>query len=92
MTGVFTAPDAQVVVGFLVLIGSLAALWAQNRRTHRDNRSDHAETAQKVNRLLTGQTEIKADVAELHADVRDHGARLRVLEQIPHPEGDSHAS
>ena len=80
MIAVFTAPDAQVIGAILVLTGTLSALFVQNRRTHRDNRLDHADTASKVNKLLVGQTEIKADVADIKADVRDHRQRIRQLE------------
>ena len=81
----FSAPDAQVLVGMLTLLGALAALWVQNRRTHRDNRNDHAETAAKVDLLVAGQAEIKDDLREVRADVRHHGDRLRSLEQLAAP-------
>lgn len=90
---VFADSDATVIVGLLMLVGTLAGLFAQNRRTHRDNRSDHAtvakvvaDTAAKVDRLVDGQIDIKADVLDIKADVRDHGDRLRHLETpVPRP-------
>jgi hypothetical protein len=93
MTAVFTAPDAAVLGSVLVLVGTLAGLFMQNRRTHRENRSDHADTAIKVDRLLKAQGDIaadvrdvKADVTDVKAEVRDHGQRLRALEQpTPRP-------
>ena len=57
MTAIGTA-DAQVIVGLFVLIGTLAGLFVQNRKTHRENRSDHADTAAKVDRLLEAQGDI----------------------------------
>jgi|GEM_PF-3256616 len=80
MTAVFSAPDAAVVGSVLVLIGTLAGLFVQNRRTHRENRSDHADTSAKVDRLLAAQSDIAADVRDVKSDVRDHGVRLRALE------------
>jgi hypothetical protein len=84
--------DAQVIVGLFVLIGTLAGLFVQNRRTHRENRSDHADTAmavgdtaRKVDRLLEAQGDIAADVREVKAEVRHHGERLRHLEAAAKP-------
>jgi hypothetical protein len=84
MTAIGTA-DAQVIVGLFVLIGTLAGLFVQNRRTHRENRSDHADTSAKVDRLLEAQGDIAADVREVKAEVRYHGERLRVLEAAAKP-------
>lgn len=86
MTALGTA-DAQVIVGLFVLIGTLAGLFVQNRKTHRENRSDHADTSAKVDRLLEAQGDIAADVRETKAEVRYHGERLRNLEAaaIPKP-------
>lgn len=92
MTAVFSAPDATVIGSVLALVGALAALFVQNRRTHRDNRADHsvvaqvvADTAAKVDRLIDGQVEIKADVHDIKAEVRHHGERLRHLEAVATP-------
>jgi hypothetical protein len=92
MTAVFSAPDAAVLGSVLVLIGTLAGLFMQNRRTHRENRSDHADTAAKVDQLLKAQgvigadvADVKADVIDVKAEVRDHGQRLRALEQPATP-------
>jgi hypothetical protein len=84
MTAIATA-DAQVIVGLFVLIGTLAGLFVQNRKTHRENRSDHADTSAKVDRLLEAQGDIAADVREVKAEVRFHGERLRVLEAAAKP-------
>ena len=81
MTAIGTA-EAQVVVGLFVLIGTLAGLFVQNRKTHRENRSDHADTSAKVDRLLEAQGDIAADVREVKAEVRFHGERLRHLEAV----------
>lgn len=85
MTAVFSSPDAAVVGSVLVLIGTLAGLFVQNRRTHRENRSDHADTSAKVDRLLEAQSDIAADVRDVKSDVRDHGVRLRALEAVAKP-------
>ena len=84
MTAIGTA-DAQVIVGLFVLIGTLAGLFVQNRKTHRENRSDHADTAAKVDRLLEAQGDIAADVRDVKSEVRFHGERLRVLEAAAKP-------
>jgi hypothetical protein len=84
MTAIGTA-DAQVIVGLFVLIGTLAGLFVQNRKTHRENRSDHADTSAKVDRLLEAQGEIAADVRDVKSEVRDHGVRLRALEAVAKP-------
>lgn len=81
----FADGDAQVMVAIVSLVGVLAALWVQNRRTHRENRSDHADTATKVDRLLAAQSDIAADVRDVKSDVRDHGVRLRALEAATTP-------
>lgn len=80
MIAVFSEADAAVIGSVLALVGVLAALWVQNRKTHRENRSDHADTAAKVDQLLEAQGGIAADVRDVKADVRDHGHRLRTLE------------
>jgi hypothetical protein len=84
MTAIGTA-DAQVIVGLFVLIGTLAGLFVQNRRTHRENRSDHLDTSRKVDRLLEAQGDIAADVRDVKAEVRHHGERLRHLEAAAKP-------
>jgi len=84
MTAIATA-EAQVIVGLFVLIGTLAGLFVQQSRIHKDNRSDHADTAAKVDRLLDAQGDIAADVREVKAEVRFHGERLRVLEAAAKP-------
>ena len=91
MTAIGTA-DAEVIVGLFVLIGTLAGLFVQGRKIHRENRSDHAvvaqvvaDTAAKVDRLIDGQIDIKADVSDIKAEVRHHGERLRHLEAAATP-------
>lgn len=92
MSAVFADSDATVVVALIGLVGALAALFAQNRKTHRDNRADHAsvakvvaDTAAKVDGLVGGQAEIRADVRDIRSEVRSHGDRLRRLEVVPKP-------
>jgi hypothetical protein len=80
VTAVVSSGDATVIAAVLALIGGLSGLYVQQRRVHRDNRSDHQETAAKVDQLLVGQRDISADVRDVKADVRDHGERIRNLE------------
>ena len=56
-------------------------------RVHRDNRNDHADTAHHVRKLIGSveslsetSVEIKQDVRDVKADLRDHHARLRLIE------------
>ena len=58
----------------------LLGIYVQNRRLSNDQRSDHANTARKVDELVTGQAEIKADLRDVKDEVRSHGDRLRSLE------------
>lgn len=85
MTAVFSAPDAAVVGSVLVLIGTLAGLFVQQGKAQRENRSDHADTSAKVDKLLAAQGDIAADVRDVKSDVRDHGVRLRALEAVAKP-------
>jgi hypothetical protein len=69
----------------------LATIWLQ-ARVHRDNRSDHAKTAEVVDTIAAvvgdmraDQIEIKADLREVKADLRDHSQRLRIVETEPAP-------
>jgi hypothetical protein len=66
----------------------LATIWLQ-ARVHRDNRNDHAKTAEVVDTIAavvgdmrTDQIEIKADLREVKADLRDHSQRLRIVEAV----------
>lgn len=65
--------------------GVVVALW-------RANRKEHAENGTKLDQLVKGQSEIKADLADVKADVRelkasdrDHDRRLTALEPAPAP-------
>jgi hypothetical protein len=69
----------------------LATIWLQ-ARVHKDNRSDHAKTAEVVDTIAAvvgdmraDQIEIKADLREVKADLRDHSQRLRIVETEPAP-------
>ena len=66
----------------------LATIWLQ-ARVHKDNRSDHAKTAEVVDTIAAvvgdmraDQIEIKADLREVKADLRDHSQRLRIVEDV----------
>lgn len=79
-----------VYVAIVSGIFALATIVVQ-ARVHRDNRRDHADTASKVDQLLEAQGviggdvgEMKVDMREARAELRDHGARLRAIES-PEP-------
>lgn len=55
-------------------------------RVHRDNRSDHAETAQQIKDLRTDIRDVHDDVKDVRSTLRQHANRLFHLE---HPEGDT---
>lgn len=46
-------------------------------KVHRDNRTDHAQTAAKVDQLVDHVGEVKADLRDVKADVRDMRVELR---------------
>lgn len=78
-----------IAVAVVSGVFGLATIVVQ-RRVHRDNRSDHAQTVAKVDELVSSVgaldakvDDVRADVREVKADLRDHSARLRVIE---HPE------
>jgi hypothetical protein len=86
VSGVTSSPDATIIVAVVVVLGHLANIWVQ-RRVHRDNRDDHAQTAAKVDELLVQAATLGADVRDVKADVRDvkstlrdHGHRIDDLE------------
>ena len=58
----------------------LLGIYVQNRRLSNAQRDDHANTAKKVDDLVIGQAEIKADIRDVKDEVRSHGDRLRSLE------------
>jgi low affinity Fe/Cu permease len=58
----------------------LLGIYVQNRRLSNVQRDDHANTAKKVDDLVVGQREIKADIRDVKDEVRSHGDRLRSLE------------
>ena len=73
MTGAsfqLTATSATVVVAIISVVGSLLTVRLQ-RRIHVENRDDHQSTAAKVDALIDGQHEFRADIREIGADIRD---------------------
>ena len=75
-----------IIVAVIGGVFGLATIWLQ-ARVHRDNRSDHAKTAEVVDTIAAvvgdmraDQIEIKADLREVKADLRDHSQRLRIVE------------
>jgi hypothetical protein len=80
-----------VIVAIIGGAFGLATIWLQ-ARVHKDNRSDHAKTAEVVDTIAAvvgdmraDQIEIKADLREVKADLRDHSQRLRIVETEPAP-------
>jgi hypothetical protein len=75
-----------IIVAVIGGVFGLATIWLQ-ARVHKDNRSDHAKTAEVVDTIAAvvgdmraDQIEIKADLREVKADLRDHSHRLRIVE------------
>jgi peptidoglycan hydrolase CwlO-like protein len=56
---------------FVTTVGGVVVAVISNRKVHADNRSDHRETAAKVDVLLEGQSALAADLRDVKADVRD---------------------
>jgi len=80
-----------IIVAIIGGAFGLATIWLQ-ARVHKDNRSDHAKTAEVVDTIAAvvgdmraDQIEIKADLREVKADLRDHSQRLRIVETEPAP-------
>jgi hypothetical protein len=80
-----------IIVAIIGGAFGLATIWLQ-ARVHRDNRSDHAKTAEVVDTIAAvvgdmraDQIEIKADLREVKADLRDHSQRLRIVEHVEPP-------
>lgn len=85
----FTDSDATIIVALISFVGGVIGLFVQNRRNTKAQRSDHAATADKVDKLVIAVEEmaesgreIRDDVREIKAEVRDHGQRLRSLEHL----------
>lgn len=76
--------EAVAVAAVTGLFGLATVLF--QRKVHRDNRADHAATAEVVREMRGDVSEIKADVREVKADIRSHGERLRRLEDDPLPQ------
>lgn len=83
MMGAAASGDGQIVAAALaavaaVLVALISVIGVQIK-VHRDNRSDHGETAEKVDRLLGNQEEIRRDVVFIRHDVTDIRGVLREL-------------
>lgn len=77
-----------------VLVPALVALYMQQRKVHKDNRSDHAETSKKVDDLIGIVTPlsvnvssvesrlemVQEDVKDMKYHLRDHSVRILNLE------------
>ena len=74
--------EAQVIVGALVFVASMAALMVQNHQGVKSQRGDHAATADMVREMRNDVREMKADVRDVKDEVRSHGDRLRNLEHM----------
>jgi hypothetical protein len=96
VTGVVSQGDATVIAAAISLLGVLVTVVGVQLKVHHDNRFDHAETASKVDVLLSRQGEIatvigevkedlrdvKGDIRELKASDRSQDGRLNVLENL----------
>ena len=75
---------AAAITAFSVIVVAVIGIqW----KVHKDNRSDHGETAAKVDRLLDNQATIQRDVQYIRADVTElHGAirELRQSDDVSH--------
>ena len=64
------AGDADVLTALIAAFATvLVAIIGVQWKVHRDNRSDHGETAAKVDRLLENQDEFRRDVTYVRADL-----------------------
>ena len=70
-----------IIVAFVGVVGVLLARRMERRMdlVHVDNRSDHLETAAKVDRLLAGHVELASGQQAIAADIRDVKADVREL-------------
>jgi hypothetical protein len=75
-----------IIVAVIGGVFGLATIWLQ-ARVHKDNRNDHAKTAEVVDTIAAvvgdmraDQIEMRADLREVKADLRDHSHRLRIVE------------
>lgn len=76
------AGTAQVVAACVAAVAAIVvAVIGVQLKVHSDNRSDHGETAAKVDRLLDHQSTIQRDVQYIRADVTDIHGVIRELRQ-----------
>jgi hypothetical protein len=104
MLAVISQGDATVIVGLLVLIGTILTVLTQIGRNRRMELEEHAATHGKLDVILQNQEGIRKEVHFIRADVTDiHGAitelrradhdtdaRVTRLERT-HPEGNDAA-
>jgi hypothetical protein len=76
-----------------IAAATIAGLFSYLVKVHKDNRSDHADVAERINEMRTTQLEIRQDIHEIKFDVAalranddNHESRLGLLE---HPYGDA---
>ena len=84
-----SAAVATIIVSVVTVAGALLTVRMQ-RQIHDENRDDHGQTATKVDELLVGQREFRADVRDIKMDVRElraasrqHDKRIDDLEETP---------
>jgi hypothetical protein len=83
VTGLLSEHDAGVIAALIALIGTLAALYVQQKRAHAENHAEHAATFELVREVAADVKEVRADQREQGAELRSHGDRLRRLEGVP---------
>ena len=78
---------AQIIVAVIAAASAvIVAVVGVQLKVHKDNRGDHHDTSQKVDRLLDNQSGIQRDVQYIRADVTDiHG----VLTELRHNDFDA---
>lgn len=80
MSAVVSPADATIIVALIMaILGPIVSLWYQ-ARVHRDNKSDHGYVREALEELCSDVRDTKADVREIKSTLREHGARLEILE------------
>ena len=68
-----------IVVALITGTFGLLNIWFQ-RRVHRDNRNDHAETSERIRELTGHVRDVHDDVKDVRSTLRQHANRLFHLE------------
>jgi hypothetical protein len=72
-----------------IIAATIAGLFSYLVKVHKDNRSDHADVANRIDQMRTTQLEIRLDIADIKADVRElkdsDRAHDQRLDRLEHP-------